>query len=104
MSSPRDPANDLSLERLGDRDRLRPAHLGEFALVAPALAPAHSRAAFQAAREALVDAAFAAPGAAEWLAELRRAVAALLAGKDKAPPHPVPRDAVRQAQPGEGRG
>ena len=104
MSSPRDPAHDLSLERLGDRERLRPAHLGEIALVAPTLAPAHSRAAFQAAREALVDAAFTAPGAAEWLARLRRAVAALLAGKNNVPPRPVPRDAVCQAEPGQRRG
>ena len=102
MSSPRDRDPDLSLERLGDRDRLRPAPLGETALVAPA--PAHSREDLQAAYEALVDAAFTAPGAAEWLAGLRRAVAALLARERKAPPQPAQPDAIRQAEPDPGRG
>jgi hypothetical protein len=100
MSSPRDPCPDLRLERLGDRDALRPWHGGEPALVARTLAPAGIRRDFQAAYEALIDAVFTAPGAAEWLSGLRRAVAAMLAAKDPVPSQPVPHDAIRLAEPG----
>jgi len=100
MSSPRDPCPDLRLERLGDRDGLRPGHRGEAALVARTLAPAGIRRDFQAAYEALIDAVFTAPGAAEWLSGLRRAVAAMLAAKDQVPSQPVPHDAIRLAEPG----
>ena len=85
MSSPR----DLRLERLGDRDGLRPAHLGEAAEVASPFAGASSTWEFLAAYEAIIDAVFTAPGASEWLSGLRRAVAAMLADKDSAPRVPV---------------
>jgi hypothetical protein len=104
MSSPGDPGPDLSLERLGARDGRRPAHLGEAALVARTQTPAGSRSDSRAAREALSDAAFTAPGAVEWLSGLRRALAALLAGKDKVPRQPAPHDAIRNAEPGPARG
>jgi hypothetical protein len=82
MSSPGDPGNDLSLERLGDGDGRRPAPLGEAALVARTLGPAGIQRDHQAAYEALIDAVFTAPGATEWLSGLRRAVAAMLARKN----------------------
>jgi hypothetical protein len=97
MSSPRDPGRDLRLERLGDRDDLRRAHLGEAAQVAPSLASASSAREFLAAYQALIDAVFTAPGAAEWLHGLRLKVAALLAGKDAPPGHAVASDAIRTA-------
>jgi hypothetical protein len=96
MSSPRDPDKDLGLERLGDRDGRRPPRLGEFAVVADTAAAANLQAELQAVYQALNDAAFTAPGAAEWLAGLRRWLAALLAGKEQAPRRP-PQDAIRQA-------
>jgi hypothetical protein len=99
MSWPR----DLRLEQLGDRDgRLRPAPLGEIAHVASPLAPAGATRDFRAAYRALIDAVFTAPGASEWLAGLRRAVAAVLAGKDSAPRSQVARDAIRPADPAGG--
>jgi hypothetical protein len=104
MSSPRDPCPDLSLERLDGRDGRRPPPLGETALVAQTAAAPGSRRDFQAAYEALINAVFTAPGAAEWLVGLRRAVAAMLAGGNKAPRHPVQHDAIRQAGPGLGGG
>jgi hypothetical protein len=101
MSSPRDPDSDLSLERLGDRNSLRLPPLGETALVLQTSTPADTREDLQAALEALNNAAFTAPGAAEWLAALRRAVAALL-GENKAPRRPAAHTAVRPADPGRG--
>jgi hypothetical protein len=98
MSSPRDPGRDFRLERLGDREGLRPAHLGEAARVASPLAGATSTWDL-AAYEALIDAVFTAPGASEWLSGLRRAVAALLADRDSAPRVPAASDALRRAGP-----
>ncbi len=105
MSSPRNPDRDLGLERLGDREDLRPAHLGQAAQVSSSLGPASSAREFLAAYQALIDAVFTSHGAAEWLFELRLKVAALLAGKDPPAPRgePVPRDAIRAAHPGPGR-
>ena len=91
MSSPR----DLRLERLSDRDALRSAHLGEIARVGSPLAGSSSTWTTQAAYEALIDAVFTAPGALEWLSGLRRAVAAMLAGKNSASRVPAPSDAIR---------
>ena len=100
MSSPRFPGRDLRLERLGDRDGLRPAHLGEAAHVGAPLAHAGRAREVRAAYQALIDAVFTAPGAAEWLAGLRRVVAARLAEKNPAPGDPVACDAIRAARPG----
>ena len=83
MDSPRYPGRDLGLERLGDRDGSRRAHLGEAAQIRTLEEAASSVQRFSAAHQALVDAAFAGPGAAAWLAELRRKVASLLAGRDE---------------------
>jgi hypothetical protein len=87
---------------LGDRDgHLRPPELGEIAHIAPAPGAASSTRDFRAAYRALIDAVFTAPGATEWLAGLRRAVAKVLAGKDSAPADPPPY-AIRAADPGAG--
>jgi hypothetical protein len=56
-----------------------------------------------AAYQALIDAVFTAPGAAEWLARLRRRVAAILAVQDAARRQAVACDAIRAAEPGPGR-
>jgi hypothetical protein len=103
MSSPRYPGRDLRLERLSDRDGLRPAPFGEAAQVRSFLGPAGSVREFLAAYQALIDAVFTAPGAAEWLAGLRRKVAALLASQDAARRQAVACDAIRAADPGPGR-
>ena len=103
MSSPRYPGRDLRLERLSDRDRLRPAHLGEAAQVRSLPGPAASVRESLAAYQALIDAVFTAPGAAEWLARLRRRVAAILAAQDAARRQAVACDAIRAAEPGPGR-
>ena len=103
MSSPRYPGRDLRLERLSDRDGLRPAHFGEAAQVRSLLGPAGSVREFLAAYQALIDAVFTAPGAADWLAGLRRKVAAILASEDAARRPTVACDAIRAAGPGPGR-
>lgn len=72
--SPRFPGRDLRLERLDGRDGLRPAHLGEVGQSAPAQAGE-----WQSTYEALIDAVFCSPGAAEWLLGLGVTVAALVA-------------------------
>jgi hypothetical protein len=90
MSSPR----DLRLERLGGRGE-RPSHVSETAYVASPLAPDSATRDFRAAYEALIDAVFTAPGAAEWLSGLRRAMAAMLAGKGS-----VAHDAIQAPSPG----
>jgi hypothetical protein len=95
MSSPR----DLSLERFSDRDGMRSAHLGEIAHVGSPLAGSNSTWASQAAYEALNDAVFTAPGVLEWLAGLRRAVAAFFADKDSTPHVPAEREVKRTAGP-----
>jgi hypothetical protein len=100
MSSPRDHDRDFRLERLGNRDGLRRAHLSEVGMVASPVAGADSAWELRAAYEALIDAVFTAPGAAEWLFGLQRAIAAMLAEKDAAPHAPAARDAIRKAGPG----
>ena len=55
---------------------------------------------FLAAYQALIDAVFTAPGAGEWLHELRQAMAAMLARQDGAPYNPVACDAIRAADRG----
>jgi hypothetical protein len=102
MSEPRFPDRDLRLERLGKRDGLRPAPLGEAAQFAAPVAGAGGASAreLQAAYEALIDAVFTAPGVTEWLRELRRMLAAMFAGKDAPPREPLPPDAIRAADPG----
>jgi hypothetical protein len=102
MSSPRFPGRDLRLERLG-RDGLRPAPLGEAAHAASPLAPDGGARGFSAAYRALIDAVFTAPGAAEWLAGLRLALAATIAGKNEGPRDPAARGAIRAADPGAAR-
>ena len=92
MSEPR----DLRLERFGDRDGLRSGHLGKIAHVASQASSSSTRTS-HAAYEALIDAVFTAPGAAEWLFGLRQAVAAMLAGKDAAPRGAVASDAIQAA-------
>jgi hypothetical protein len=101
MSSPRDHGRDLRLERLGDRDGLRPAHLGEAARIASPLAGASTRWTFLAAYEALIDSVFTAPGAAEWLFGLR--LAAMRTNKDAAASDPAGRDSIRTALKGSRR-
>ena len=103
MSSPRYPGRDLRLERLSDRDRLRPAPFGEAAQVRWLPGPAGTARESLAAYQALIDAVFTAPGAAEWLAGLRRRVAALLAAQGAAGRPAVGCDAIRAADPGPGR-
>lgn len=91
MSSPRFPGRDLRLERI-DRTGLQPAPLGEAAQAAE-LSPAAARD-YLAAYQALIDAVFLAPGAAEWLFGLRVAVAALIAKDAGVPRVPVASDAI----------
>lgn len=96
MSS-RNPDRDPRLERLGDRDNLRPAHLGEAALVSSSLAGSSARES-AAAYQALIDAVFTAPGAAEWLLGLRRAFAAR--DRDAALRDRLARAAIQAGDPG----
>jgi hypothetical protein len=103
MSSPGYPGRDLRLERLSDRGGRRPAPLGEAAQVRWLPGHAGSVRDFQAAYQALIDAVFTAPGAAEWLAGLRQKVAALLAPQDAARRQPVAGDAICVADAGPGR-
>ena len=104
MSSPRYPGRDLRLERLSDRDGRRPAPLGEAAQVRWLPGSAGTVRVSLAAYQALIDAVFTAPGAAEWLAGLRRRVAALLAAQGAAGRPAAACDAIRAAGPGPGRG
>jgi hypothetical protein len=103
MSSPRYPGRDLRLERLSDRDGGRPVPFGEAAQVRWLAGPAGSVREFAGSYQALIDAVFTAPGVAEWLAGLRRKVAALLAPQDAARRQAVAGDAIRAADPGPGR-
>ena len=103
MSSPRYPGRDLRLERLSDRAGLRPAPFGEAAQVRSLPGPAGTVRESLAAYQALIDAVFTAPGAAEWLAGLRRRVAALLAAQGTAGRPAAACDAIRAAGPGPGR-
>ena len=86
------PRRDFRLERLHDRDGLRRAHLGEAAHVGSPLATASSARDVLAAYQALIDAVFTAPGAAQWLLGLRQKVAAMLAEMDAAPRDPAARE------------
>ena len=99
MSSPRYPGRDLRLERLSGREGLRPAPFGAAAQVRWLPGPAGTVRESLAAYQALIDAVFTAPGAAEWLFGLRQKVAAIVAGKDAAAREPVARDAIRAAAP-----
>jgi hypothetical protein len=103
MSSPRYPGRDLRLERLSDRDGRRPAPLGEAAQVRWLPGSAGTVREFTASYQALIDAVFTAPGVTEWLAGLRRRVAALLAPQDAARAQAVSCEAIRAADPGPGR-
>jgi hypothetical protein len=103
MSSPRDPAPDLSLERLGDRAGSRRAPVSETAQVRLLEESTSQVTRFSVAYQALIDAAFTAPGAAEWLSGLGRWVAALVAGKDAARTQTKGGDAIRAADPEAGR-
>lgn len=102
MPSPRDRVPDLSLERLGDRDGLRPAHLGEAAQVRTLEGATRRAGEFSAAYQALIDAVFTAPGAAEWLSGMWKRVSVLLAERDAARHPAVPRDAICAAPPRSG--
>jgi hypothetical protein len=93
MSEPR----DLRLERLNDRDGLRPPY-AETAHVGAHHTGTGSTRLSQAAYEALIDAVFTAPGVSAWLSGLRRALAAMFADKDSAQ-HPPAREATPAMQP-----
>lgn len=99
MSSSRNPDHDLSLERLDDRDGLRPAHVGEAAQVRILEGSARRVGEFSAAYQALIDAIFTAPGAAEWLSGVWQRVSSILADRDAARPAAISRDAIRVAEP-----
>jgi hypothetical protein len=103
MTAPRDPDRDLRLERLGDRNPLRHAHLGEAALVGAPSALGGSRREALAAYRALIDAVFTAPGAAEWLLGLWRRYGPEGVAPPAAPRHRAAGDAIRPADPGLGR-
>jgi hypothetical protein len=103
MSSPRYPGRDLRLERLSGRDGRCPAPVGEAAQVRWLPGPAGTLREFVGSYQALIDAVFTAPGAAEWLAGLRRKVAALLGPQDTGRRQAVAGDAIRAADPGPGR-
>jgi hypothetical protein len=105
MSFPRNPRRDLGLERLGDRDGLRRAHLSEAAQIASSVAGSVDMREVLAAYERLIDAVFTAPGAAEWLHALQLMVAKLIADMEaarRAPRPTVASDAIRTALPGPG--
>ncbi|MFO0929465.1 MAG: hypothetical protein U0736_20960 [Gemmataceae bacterium] len=97
MSLPRDPRRDLRLDRLDDRDGVQPAHLGSAAHVGSSLSAGLGTRDATNAYRALIDAVFTAPGATEWLAVLRRKVAAYLADRDSERRPSVPSDAIRAA-------
>jgi hypothetical protein len=103
MSSSRNPDHDLSLERLDDRDGLRRAHVGEAAQLRILEGSARRVGEFSASYQALIDAIFTAPGAAEWLSGVWQRVSAILADRDTARPPAVSRDAIRAADPRSGR-
>jgi hypothetical protein len=103
MSLPREPGRDLSLEPLGDRDGLRRAHLGEAAQIRLLEGSASRVGEYSAAYQALIDAIFTAPGAAEWLNGVWQRVTALLADREAARHPTVARDAIQVAKPGPPR-
>jgi hypothetical protein len=95
MSSPHDRVPDLSLERLDDRDGVRRSPVGEAAQVRIMDRAASSAGRFSAAYQALIDAVFTAPGAAEWLHGMWKRVTAILAERDAARPQTAASDAIR---------
>lgn len=103
MSLPRDRRPDLSLEPLGDREGLRPTHLGQAAQVRTLERAASRVGEFSAAYQALVDAAFTAPGAKEWLNGIWKRVAAILGDPETARHPAVAKDAICKAIPDEPR-
>jgi hypothetical protein len=104
MSLPGDRVPDLSLEKLGERDGTRRGQLGETAQVRMLeKAASSSTGRFSAAYQALIDAVFTAPGAAEWLSGMWKRVTAILSERDAAKPQSVASDAIRAAEPGSGR-
>ncbi len=103
MSSPRDSDHDLSLERLGDRNGRPTPPLNDAAAISRTLGPAGAQRDHRSAYEALIDAVFTAPGAVQWLAALRRTVAAMIADKNEAPRPIVQSDALRLPEADEAR-
>ena len=102
MSSPRDRERDLSLERLDDREDVSRAHVGSAAQVRTLDGATRTAERFSAAYQALIDAAFTAPGATEWLSRLRQRVAELVGGQETAKHPPAARDAIRATDPRTG--
>ena len=103
MSLPRDRVPNLSLEPLGDRDGKRRSHFDGAAQVRTLEQAPSSVGGFSAAYQALIDAVFTAPGAAEWLNGMWKRVTAILAERDAARTQAVGSDAIRTADPGQGR-
>jgi hypothetical protein len=103
MSLPRDRIPDLSLESLGDRDRVRRGHFGDAAQVRTLENDASRVERFSAAYQALIDALFTSPGATQWLNGMWKRVAAILAERDAARTHTVACDAIRAADRGPGQ-
>jgi len=103
MASPRDRGPDLSLESLGERDGLRRAHLDQAAQVRTLERAASRVGEFSAAYQALVDAAFTASGATEWLNGMWKRVAAILGDRESARHPAVAKDAICKAIPDEPR-
>ncbi len=103
MSLPGDRVPDLSLEPLDNRDGVRRGHFGETAQVRILEQTAQSTGRFSAAYQALIDAVFTAPGAAQWLNGMWKRVTAILAERDAARNQPVASDAIRPADPDPGR-
>lgn len=103
MALPHDRGPDLSLEPLSDRDGSRRAHLGQAAQVRLLEGATSSVERFSAAYQTLVDAAFTAPGATEWLNGMWKRVAAILSDRDAARHPAVASDAIRAAAPEPGR-
>lgn len=104
MTSSREPDSDLNLEALGSRSGRRPTPLDEKALIRQLPGEqSFQQKDFRTAYEALIDAVFTAPGAVEWLAGLRRVVAAMLGSKTEVDAPTVQTDAIRTAETGEER-
>lgn len=103
MSSPRDRVPDLSLEPLDGRGGMRRSYVGENAQVRTVEREASSAGRFSAAYQALIDAVFTAPGAAEWMNGMWKRVTAMFAERDAARPPAESCDAIRAADPGSGR-
>ena len=103
MPLPGDRVPDLSLEPLGDRDPMRRAQLAEAGHVRFLERAATRVGGFSLAYQALIDAVFTAPGAAEWLNGMWKRVTAILAQREAAQSQAVASDAIRAADAGSGR-